>query len=140
MFHLLFSDHREVSNVALPLRFDPEARTSKGSRSTVSTTQPPRLGVPAKMAEPLQETTITPDASTENQAASPPPDSPGAVWTRRIIIFAFWAVVATLGLPHWIWTTSIYRSELPVDQMTRWAEGNVGSWSFQLDATHANPG
>jgi phosphatidylinositol glycan class S len=35
-------------------------------------------------------------------------------------------VVATLGLPHWIWTTSIYRSELPVERMTQWAEGHVG--------------
>jgi phosphatidylinositol glycan class S len=34
-------------------------------------------------------------------------------------------VVATLGLPHWIWTTSIHREELPVEEMARWAEGNV---------------
>jgi phosphatidylinositol glycan class S len=34
-------------------------------------------------------------------------------------------VVATLGLPHWIWTTSIHREELPVGEMARWAEGNV---------------
>lgn len=85
-------------------------------------------GLQAKMAEPLQHVTITSDASaatTEKHAPSPPLESPRAIWTRRIIIFAFWAVVATLGLPHWIWTTSIYRSELPVEQMTKWSEGHV---------------
>lgn len=82
------------------------------------------------MAEPLQKTTIISDESNSPKdvnAASPPPEKAHAVWTRRIIIFAFWAVVATLGLPHWIWTTSIYRSELPVERMTEWAEGHVGA-------------
>lgn len=86
------------------------------------------------MASPLQPTAITPDASKPKSkspaAASPPPDKAGAVWTRRFIIFAFWAVVATLGLPHWIWTTSIHREELPVEEMARWAEGNVSAWFF----------
>jgi hypothetical protein len=82
----------------------------------------------AKMAEALQETKITQDASvtsSTSDAPSPPPDTAAAVWTRRIIIFSFWAVVASLGLPHWLWTTSIYRSELPVEEMTRWSEGHV---------------
>jgi hypothetical protein len=81
------------------------------------------------MAEPLQEKSIAPDDANSSigaTAESPPPEKAIAIWTRRIIIFAFWAVVASLGLPHWIWTTSIYRSELPVEQMTRWAEGHVG--------------
>jgi hypothetical protein len=39
-------------------------------------------------------------------------------------------VVATLGLPHWIWTTSIHREELPVGEMARWAEGNVSCCSL----------
>jgi hypothetical protein len=80
------------------------------------------------MAEALQETKLTQDASLESStsdAPSPPPDTAAAVWTRRIIIFSFWAVVASLGLPHWLWTTSIYRSELPVEQMTQWSEGHV---------------
>jgi hypothetical protein len=82
----------------------------------------------AKMAEALQETKVTSDtllSSSRSDAPSPPPDTPAAVWTRRIIIFSFWAVVASLGLPHWLWTTSIYRSELPVEQMTQWSEGHV---------------
>jgi hypothetical protein len=81
------------------------------------------------MAEPLQEKVIVSDASDSTVDANvelPPPEKASAIRTRRIIIFAFWTVVATLGLPHWIWTTSIYRSELPVEQMTQWAEGHVG--------------
>lgn len=54
-----------------------------------------------------------------------PPESQRVTWTRRIILVAFWAVVVCLGLPHWLWTTSIHRSELPVDVMNRWAEGQV---------------
>lgn len=77
------------------------------------------------MAEPLQKTDITSDALNSHETATAPPEKASAVWTRRFIIFAFWAVVATLGLPHWIWTTSIHREELPVGEMARWAEGNV---------------
>ena len=80
------------------------------------------------MAEPLQKTAITSDASSSSPPTAPP-EKASAVWTRRFIILAFWAVVATLGLPHWIWTTSIHREELPVGEMARWAEGNV-SLSF----------
>jgi hypothetical protein len=80
------------------------------------------------MAVPLQKTAITPDApnppKTKNPTA-PPVETTTAIRTRRFIILAFWAVVATLGLPHWIWTTSIHREELPVGEMRRWAEGNV---------------
>ena len=55
----------------------------------------------------------------------PPPESLAMTWTRRRIIIAFWAIVVCLGLPHWIWTTSIHRSSLPLDTMNGWAEGNV---------------
>ncbi|CAK4031613.1 gpi transamidase component pig-s [Lecanosticta acicola] len=50
-------------------------------------------------------------------------EKPASVWTRRIIIAAFWAVVACLGLPHWTWTTSIHRASLPLESMNAWAEG-----------------
>ena len=67
----------------------------------------------------------------ESPAASlplePPPESSSSAWTRRLIIFAFWAVVVVLGLPQWIWTTSIHRSDLPLEAMNNWAEGNVSS-------------
>lgn len=54
---------------------------------------------------------------------SAPPESPVTEWNRRWIIISFWAVIVCLGLPHWIWTTSIHRSDLPLDVMNEWAEG-----------------
>lgn len=69
-----------------------------------------------------------PAAAVEMVAPEPreaPPEPPSASWKRRIIIFAFWAVVVVLGLPHWIWTTSIHRSELPIESMNAWSEGKV---------------
>ncbi|KAL1587437.1 hypothetical protein WHR41_03882 [Cladosporium halotolerans] len=88
------------------------------------------------MAEPLQGTVIDKDATPASEKADAvsvaPPESPGSVWTRRIIILAFWAVVATLGLPHWIWTTSIYRAELPAEQMTRWSEGHACDLKYPI--------
>lgn len=88
------------------------------------------------MAEPLQENPAlissasespsVPNAEASSPQQQPPPaDNASTIWTRRTIIFAFWAVVAALGLPHWIWTTSIHREELPVERMGRWAEGGV---------------
>lgn len=77
------------------------------------------------MAEPLTKTAITSDVSNTPTPATVPPEKASAVWTRRFIILAFWAVVATLGLPHWIWTTSIHREELPVGEMGKWAGGEV---------------
>jgi phosphatidylinositol glycan class S len=41
------------------------------------------------------------------------------------VILAFWAVVVCLGLPLWTWTTTIHRSELPLESMNAWAEGHV---------------
>lgn len=58
-------------------------------------------------------------------AKEAPSESSEAIWTRRLIIFAFWAVVVFLGLPQWLWTTTIRRASLPLDDMNDWAEGKV---------------
>lgn len=63
-----------------------------------------------------------------------PPERPAAVWTRRMIIAAFWAVALFLGLPHWTWTTSIHRSTLPLESMNAWAEGKVRIIIYALDS------
>jgi len=63
--------------------------------------------------------------SPAKQQHDPPPERPSTTWTRRLIILAFWLVVACLGVPHWIWTTSIHRSDLPIDAMNAWADGKV---------------
>ncbi|KAF2765674.1 hypothetical protein EJ03DRAFT_279514 [Teratosphaeria nubilosa] len=62
----------------------------------------------------------------------PPPESPASEWTRRWIILGFWAVVVVLGLPHWVWTTSIHRSNLPLETMDNWAEGKTCQIQYPL--------
>lgn len=41
------------------------------------------------------------------------------------ILFAFWAVVVLLGVPLWLWTTSIHRANLPMESMNEWSNGKV---------------
>lgn len=55
----------------------------------------------------------------------PPPESIENIWLRRLAILSFWVVVVCLGLPIWLKTTAIYRAELPLQDMTDWAEGKV---------------
>jgi len=55
----------------------------------------------------------------------PPPESKQSLLLRRLSIASFWAVVVFLGLPIWLKTTAIYRAELPLQEMTDWAEGKV---------------
>jgi phosphatidylinositol glycan class S len=55
----------------------------------------------------------------------PPPESAESIWLRRLAILSFWAVVVCLGLPVWLRTTAIYRADLPLQEMTDWAEGKV---------------
>ncbi|KAF2102382.1 hypothetical protein NA57DRAFT_51964 [Rhizodiscina lignyota] len=62
-------------------------------------------------------------AEAVNIQKKPPPESPQNVWTRRMVILAFWAVALLLGMPVWWKTTEVYRASLPLSQMTDWAEG-----------------
>ena len=48
----------------------------------------------------------------------PPPEKPQDIRTRSYIILAFWLVIVFLGLPMWWKTTSIYRADLPLDEMS----------------------
>ncbi|EXJ81459.1 hypothetical protein A1O3_07751 [Capronia epimyces CBS 606.96] len=59
-------------------------------------------------------------ASTSKQ---PPPEKPEAVSLRTKIVLSFWAVILFLGLPTWWQTTSIYRADLPLQDMLNWADG-----------------
>ncbi|CAA9965693.1 hypothetical protein CFE70_008595 [Pyrenophora teres f. teres 0-1] len=62
----------------------------------------------------------------------PPPESKQSLLLRRLSIASFWAVVVFLGLPIWLKTTAIYRAELPLQEMTDWAEGKVCKPVFPL--------
>ena len=55
----------------------------------------------------------------------PPPESFKSIKTRGLVILSFWAVVILLGIPVWLWTTSIYRARLPLQDMVDWADGKV---------------
>lgn len=55
----------------------------------------------------------------------PPPEKPSAIRQRSYIVLSFWLVVLLLGLPIWWKTTAIYRADLPLDSMLKWADGKV---------------
>ena len=59
---------------------------------------------------------------------SPPAEKPEAIRTRSLVVLAFWAAILFFGLPMWYKTTSVYRADLPFDEMDSWATGKV-SWS-----------
>ncbi len=64
-------------------------------------------------------------SSPANAPKQPPPESPKSIKTRGLVILSFWAVVILLGVPVWLWTTSIYRASLPLQDMLDWADGKV---------------
>lgn len=64
----------------------------------------------------------TPATALQKQ---PPPESPESVRLRGLVIASFWFVVIVLGLPVWLWTTTIHRASLPLDDMLSWADGKV---------------
>lgn len=56
----------------------------------------------------------------------PPPEKPSDIRRRSYIILSFWLIVLFLGLPIWWKTTTIYRANLPINEMLEWADGKVG--------------
>ncbi|KAI2626803.1 phosphatidylinositol-glycan biosynthesis class S protein [Xylaria nigripes] len=78
-------------------------------------------------------TTVTESmtVSTTNRRP-PPPEKSSHIFRRSLIIASFWLVVLCLGVPIWWQTTSIYRANLPLDQMMSWADGTVCSPVFPM--------
>lgn len=66
-------------------------------------------------------------ASTAKPAKKPPQENPQSIHLRTLVILSFWAIVIFLGLPVWLWTTSIYRARLPLQNMLDWAHGKVSA-------------
>ncbi|KAI4929585.1 uncharacterized protein J4E92_005250 [Alternaria infectoria] len=88
----------------------------------------------ASLAAELKQTSAQ-SPSTPTAAAlakQPPPETKESLWLRRLSILSFWVVVVFLGLPIWLKTTAIYRAELPLQDMTDWAEGKVCKPVFPL--------
>ncbi|KAK4956941.1 GPI transamidase component [Elasticomyces elasticus] len=71
---------------------------------------------------------------------SPPPEQPKSIWTRRYIIFSFWAIVVCFGLPLWIRTTTVYRADLPLRVMQQWADGLTCQFEVPLHVVVEAPG
>lgn len=81
----------------------------------------------------MEQSVDSPPENAETTVASmpvkahrqPPPESPKSIKTRGLVILSFWAVVILLGIPVWLWTTSIHRASLPLQEMLDWADGKV---------------
>ncbi|KAK4641881.1 GPI transamidase component [Podospora bellae-mahoneyi] len=62
----------------------------------------------------------------------PPPEKPSDVRRRSHVILSFWLIVLLLGLPIWWKTTTIYRADLPLEDMLEWADGKACRPVFPL--------
>ncbi|KAL2114911.1 hypothetical protein VTJ04DRAFT_10574 [Mycothermus thermophilus] len=62
----------------------------------------------------------------------PPPEKPSDVRRRSYIILSFWLIVLLLGLPIWWKTTTIYRADLPLQEMLDWSDGKACRPVFPL--------
>ncbi|KAL6230219.1 hypothetical protein BDW75DRAFT_234576 [Aspergillus navahoensis] len=75
-----------------------------------------------------------PEMTSKSSASTlPPPEKPSAIQTRFKVVAAFWAVILFLGFPIWWKTTSIYRAELPIQEMLDWAGGKNCRPVFPLE-------
>ncbi|KAL2258365.1 hypothetical protein VTK26DRAFT_8340 [Humicola hyalothermophila] len=75
--------------------------------------------------------TVAPSTGTETRK-QPPPEKPSDIRRRSYIILSFWLIVLLLGLPLWWKTTSIYRADLPLQEMLDWADGKACRPVFPL--------
>ncbi|KAL2808181.1 phosphatidylinositol-glycan biosynthesis class S protein [Aspergillus granulosus] len=82
------------------------------------------------------QTTMTPQTATPSL---PPTEKPSAIQTRFRVVAAFWAVILFLGFPIWWKTTSIYRAELPLQEMLDWAGGKSCRPVFPVEIRFETP-
>ncbi|KAL8973079.1 MAG: hypothetical protein Q9197_002503 [Variospora fuerteventurae] len=69
----------------------------------------------------------------------PPPESKEDIRVRQLVILSFWAIVILLGVPIWLWTTSIHRARLPLQEMMDWADGKACKPIFPLQIVVEGP-
>ncbi|KAL2825469.1 phosphatidylinositol-glycan biosynthesis class S protein [Aspergillus cavernicola] len=85
------------------------------------------------------ESSQTAMTSKPSASSLPPPEKPNAIQTRFGVVAAFWAVILFLGFPIWWKTTSIYRAELPIQEMLDWAGGKSCRPVFPLEIRFDTP-
>lgn len=74
------------------------------------------------------------DASSQKPLTpkQPPPEKPEDIQRRSYIVASFWFIVLFFGLPIWWKTTTIYRADLPLNQMMEWADGRACNPVFPI--------
>ncbi|KAF4549733.1 GPI transamidase component PIG-S-like protein [Elsinoe fawcettii] len=70
--------------------------------------------------------------ATNTIKKEPPPETLDSIKTRRFILASFWTIVVLIGLPIWIYTTTVPRATLPLDVMNQWATGEACQFEFPL--------
>lgn len=70
----------------------------------------------------------------------PPPEPRDQVKRRAWLLASFWAVIIFLGLPIWLWTTTVYRASLPLERMIRWADGQACPIEYPIHVAIDAPG
>ncbi|KAL8808311.1 MAG: hypothetical protein Q9182_000131 [Xanthomendoza sp. 2 TL-2023] len=92
--------------------------------------------------------TVSDDSQNPSQSAipvvvanvkQPPPESRESIRVRQLVIFSFWAIAVFLGLPIWYCTTSVYRAQLPLQEMEDWAGGKACRPTFPLQIVVEGP-
>lgn len=73
----------------------------------------------------VQDTGQTSSAPRAAADKAPPLESATGVRTRRLVVLSFWLLVLFVGVPTWWVTTTVYRASLPLEQMSKWADGKV---------------
>ncbi|CAK7229410.1 GPI transamidase component [Sporothrix curviconia] len=95
---------------------------SKGALAPAEAAAPPSASQPDDAVSP----------TTQKQ---PPPEKPSEIRRRVAVMLSFWLIVGLLGLPIWWYTTTIYRANLPLDDMMEWADGKAASLQ-EAEANH----
>ncbi|KAL3421928.1 phosphatidylinositol-glycan biosynthesis class S protein [Phlyctema vagabunda] len=74
-------------------------------------------------ASPSPTDTNGVNGSLTSVKKEPPPEKAETTRLRTYVILSFWAIIIFLGLPVWWRTTTIYRADLPLDEMMQWDTG-----------------
>ncbi|PNS21907.1 GPI transamidase component PIG-S [Sphaceloma murrayae] len=70
--------------------------------------------------------------ATSTAMKQPPPETSESIKTRRHILASFWIIIVLVGLPIWIYTTTVPRAPLPLNVMNQWANGQACQFEFPL--------
>ncbi|KAK4124283.1 hypothetical protein N657DRAFT_663396 [Parathielavia appendiculata] len=97
----------------------------------MSTQQPPDNGAANLESSSTSAITLSNNDGVQGKK-QPPPEKPSDIRRRSHIILSFWLIVLCLGLPIWWKTTTIYRADLPLQEMLDWSDGKACRPVFPL--------